>query len=168
MNDLVYLSLGSNIGDREANLAGAITIIEEYPENNNLRSASFYSSDPLFNTDQPEFLNTVVEINTTFTPFEFLDEIKNIERLLGRPTEHKKNVPRTIDIDILTFGDAFLETEELTIPHPGIPYRRFVLVPFNELAPNYIVPGWKIAIEELLNRCTDKSKVLKHTIESNA
>ena len=168
MNELVYLSLGSNIGDREANLAGAITIIEEYPENNNLRSASFYSSDPLFNTDQPEFLNTVVEINTTFTPFEFLDEIKNIERLLGRPTEHKKNGPRIIDIDILTFGDAFLETEELTIPHPGIAYRRFVLVPFNELAPNYIVPGWKIAIEELLNRCTDKSKVLKHTIESNA
>ncbi|MFC1566004.1 2-amino-4-hydroxy-6-hydroxymethyldihydropteridine diphosphokinase [Candidatus Neomarinimicrobiota bacterium] len=168
MNELVYLSLGSNIGDREANLAGAITIIEEYPENNNLRSASFYSSDPLFNTDQPEFLNTVVEINTTFTPFEFLDEIKNIERLLGRPTEHKKNDPRIIDIDILTFGDAFLETEELTIPHPGIPYRRFVLVPFNELAPNYIVPGWKITVEELLIRCMDKSKVLKHSIKSNA
>ena len=103
MNELVYLSLGSNIGDREANLAGAITILEEYPENNNLRSASFYSSDPLFDTDQPEFLNTVVEINTTFTPFEFLDEIKNIERLLGRPTNHKKNAPRTIDIDILTW-----------------------------------------------------------------
>jgi len=168
MTELVYLSLGSNIGDREANLAGAITILEEYPENNNLRSASFYSSDPLFNTDQPEFLNTVVEINTTFTPFEFLDEIKNIERLLGRPIDHKKNAPRTIDIDILTFGDSFLETEELTIPHPGIPYRRFVLVPFNELAPNYIVPGWKITIEELLYRCMDKSQVQKHTLESNA
>ena len=75
MNELVYLSLGSNIGDREANLAGAITILEEYPENNNLRSASFYSSDPLFNTDQPEFLNTVVEINTTFTPFEFFTAV---------------------------------------------------------------------------------------------
>ena len=168
MSEKAYLSLGSNIGDREANLAGAITILEEYPENNKLRSASFYSSEPLFNTDQPEFLNTVVEINTTFTPFEFLDEIKNIEKLLGRPSEHKKNEPRTIDIDILTFGDSFLETEELTIPHPGIPYRRFVLVPFNELAPNYIVPGWNITIEELLSRCTDKSTVLKHTIESNA
>ena len=120
------------------------------------------------NTDQPEFLNTVVEINTTFTPFRLLDVIKNIERLLGRPTEHKKNAPRTIDIDIFTFGDAFLETEELTIPHPGIPYRRFVLVPFNELAPNYIVPGWNITINELLSLCTDTSKVLKHTIESNA
>ncbi|MBU0529334.1 2-amino-4-hydroxy-6-hydroxymethyldihydropteridine diphosphokinase [bacterium] len=168
MNEKIYLSLGSNIGDREANLAGTITILEEYHENNALRSASFYSSRPLFNTNQPEFLNTVVEINTTFTAFEFLDEIKNIERLLGRPSQHKKNAPRTIDIDILTFGDSFLETAELTIPHPGIPYRRFVLVPFNELAPNYIVPGWKITIKELLKRCTDKSTVLKHIIGSNA
>ncbi len=168
MSEKAYLSLGSNIGDREANLAGAITILGEYPENDKLRSASFYSSEPLFNIDQPEFLNTVVEINTTFAPFEFLDEIKNIEKLLGRPSEHKKNAPRTIDIDILTFGDSFLETEELTIPHPGIPYRRFVLVPFNELAPNYIVPGWKTTVKELLNHCTDKSKVLKHTIKSRA
>jgi len=168
MSEMIYLSLGSNIGDREANLAGAITILEEYHENSNLKSASFYISEPLFNTDQPEFINTVVEINTTFTAFEFLDEIKNIERLLGRSSKHEKNAPRTIDIDILTFGDSFLETEELTIPHPGIPYRRFVLVPFNELAPNFIVPGWKITVTELLNRCIDKSKVLKHTIESIA
>ena len=168
MNEKIYLSLGSNIGDREANLAGAITILSNYQENSELKSASFYSSEPLFKTDQPEFLNTVVKLNTTFTPFEFLDEIKNIEKLLGRPSKHEKNAPRIIDIDILTFGDSFLETEELTIPHPGIPYRRFVLVPFNELAPNYIIAGWKISVKELLNRCMDKSKVLKHTIESNA
>ena len=168
MSETAYLSLGSNIGDREANLAGAITILEEYAEINKLRSSSFYTSEPLFNTEQPEFLNTVVEIKTTFTPFDFLDEIKNIEKLLGRPVEHMKNAPRTIDIDILTFGDSFLETEELAIPHPGIPHRRFVLVPFNELAPNYIVPGWNITINELLSLCTDTSKVLKHTIESNA
>ena len=168
MSEKIYLSLGSNIGDREANLAGAITILGNYHENSDLRSASFYSSKPLFNTDQPEFLNTVVELNTTFTPFEFLDEIKNVERLLGRPSKYEKNAPRTIDIDILTFGDSFLETDELTIPHPGIPYRRFVLVPFNELAPNYIIPGWKISVKKLLNRCTDNSRVLKHTIESNA
>jgi len=168
MNDLIYLSLGSNIGDREANLAGAITILGEYVENTNLKSASFYNSEPLFNVDQPEFLNTVVELITTFTPFEFLDEIKNVERLLGRPNNHKKNEPRTIDIDILTFGDSVLETNELTIPHPGIPHRRFVLVPFNELAPNYIVSGWKTTVKELLNHCTDNSKVLKHTIKSRA
>ena len=168
MSEKAYLSLGSNIGDREANLAGAITILEEYTEIDKLRSASFYTSEPLFNSDQPEYLNTVVEINTTFTPFEFLDEIKNIENLLGRPVNHEKNAPRTIDIDILTFGDSFLETEELVIPHPGIPFRRFVLVPFDELAPNYIVPSWKITIKELLEHCPDKSKVLKHIIESNA
>ncbi|NHZ86946.1 MAG: 2-amino-4-hydroxy-6-hydroxymethyldihydropteridine diphosphokinase [Planctomycetia bacterium] len=168
MSDKIYLSLGSNIGDREANLAGAITILGNYQENSELRSASFYSSEPLFNTEQPVFLNTVVELTTTFTPFEFLDEIKNIERLLGRPSKHERNTPRIIDIDILIFGESFLETAELTIPHPGIPYRRFVLVPLNELVPNYIIPGWNISIKELLNRCTDQSKVLKHTIESNA
>ncbi len=168
MSEKIYLSLGSNIGDREANIAGAITILSNYQENSEFKSASFYSSEPLFNTDQPEFLNTVLELITTFTPFEFLDEIKNIERLLGRPNKHEKNAPRTIDIDILTFGESFLETEELTIPHPDMPFRRFVLVPFNELAPNYIITGWKISIKELLNRCIDKSKVLKHTIESNA
>jgi len=168
MSEKVYLSLGSNIGDREANLAGAITILGEYVENANLKSASFYNSEPLFNADQPKFLNTVVQLNTTFTPFEFLDEIQNVERLLGRSNNHKKNEPRTIDIDILTFGDSVLETSELTIPHPGIPYRLFVLVPFNELAPNYIVPGWKTTVKELLNHCTDKSKVLKHTIKSRA
>lgn len=79
----------------------------------------------------------------------------------------KKNGPRTIDIDILTFGDSFLETEELTIPHPGIPYRRFVLVPFNELAPNYIIPGWKITVKELLKQCPDKSVVNKYSIYSS-
>jgi len=168
MSDKIYLSLGSNISDREANLAGAITILGEYRENINLKSASFYSSKPLFNTDQPQFLNTVVELNSTFTPFEFLDEIKNIEKLLGRPSRHEKNTPRTIDIDILTFQDAFLETKELTIPHPGIPQRRFVLVPFYELAPNYLIPGWKITVRELLKNCTDKSEVVKHRIESNA
>ncbi len=168
MSELIYLSLGSNIGGREANLAGAITILGNYQENEDLRSASFYNSEPLFNSDQPEFLNTVVELNTTFTPFEFLDEIQNVERLLGRPNNHKKNEPRTIDIDILTFGDSVLETNELIIPHRGIPYRRFVLVPFNELAPNYIVPGWKTTVKELLNHCIDKSKVLKQTIKSRA
>lgn len=168
MSEQIYLSLGSNIGDREANLAGAITILGDYQENEKLRSASFYNSEPLFNNDQPEYLNTVVELNTTFTPFEFLDEIQNIERLLGRPNNHKKNAPRTIDIDILTFGDSVLETSELKIPHSGIPFRRFVLVPFKELAPNYIIPGWKTAVKELLNHCTDKSKVLKHTIKTYA
>lgn len=168
MSEKVYLSLGSNISDREANLAGAITILGEYAENTNLRSASFYSSEPLFNTDQPKFLNTVVELNSAFTAFEFLDEVKNIEKLLGRSHQHKKNTPRTIDIDILTFQDAFLETKELTIPHPGIPFRRFVLVPFYELAPNYHIPGWKITVNALLKNCTDKSEVVKHRIESNA
>ncbi len=168
MSVKIYLSLGSNIGDREANIAGAITILSNYNENKNLRSASFYNTEPLFNTEQPEFLNTVIELNTTFTAFEFLDETKSVEKLLGRSEKREKNAPRTIDIDILTFGDSFIETEELTIPHPGIPYRKFVLVPFYELAPEYMISGWNVSVDELLQRCVDKSIVSKHIIESNA
>ena len=168
MNDLVYLSLGSNLGDREANLAGAITILGEYPENYNIRSASFYNSEPIFNTDQPDFLNTIVELSSRFTPFEFLDEIGKIEKMLGRPKLRAKNLPRTIDIDILTYGDSVLETDKLTIPHPGIQYRRFVLVPFCELAPNFNVPGWNKSVQEMLEICTDKSIVQKHIMKSNA
>ncbi len=168
MNDLVYLSLGSNIGDREANLAGAITILGEYPENTELRSSSFYKSEPLYNLDQPEFLNTIVELESTFTAFEFLDEIVRIETMLGRPEEREKNQPRTIDIDILTYGDAVFETTEMTVPHIGIPFRRFVLVPFCELAPNFVVPGLKKTVKELLDNCTDKSIVQKYVIKSKA
>jgi 2-amino-4-hydroxy-6-hydroxymethyldihydropteridine diphosphokinase len=168
MSDLVYLSLGSNIGDRESNLASAITILGEYYENSDLKSASFYNTQPLFNTNQPDFLNTVIELRSSFTPFEFLDEIHNTENLLGRPKNREKNQPRTIDIDILTYGDSVLETDQITIPHIGIPFRRFVLVPFCELAPNFKVPGWKLSVNELLKNCTDKSVVQKHIIKSNA
>jgi len=158
----IFLSLGSNLGDREANLAGAITILGEYNENNKLNRASFYNTEPVFNKGQPDFINTVVNLDTIFDPFEFLDEIKKIEELLGRPRKRKKNTARTIDIDILTFGDSFIETAELTIPHVGIPFRRFVLVPFVELAPNYIIHGWNVSIKELLKNCSDKSTVTKY------
>jgi 2-amino-4-hydroxy-6-hydroxymethyldihydropteridine diphosphokinase len=168
MSDIVYLSLGSNIGDREANLAGAITILGEYPENSDLRSASFYVSEPLFNTEQPEFLNTVVELKSSFSVFEFLDEIHRVENLLGRSSKHEKNQPRTIDIDILTYGDSVLETKDITIPHIGLPFRRFVLVPFCEMVPNFVVPGLKKTVKELLEDCKDRSIVQKYTIKSNA
>ena len=168
MSDLVYLSLGSNIGDREANLASAITILGEYYQNSDLRSASFYNSQPLFKTDQPDFLNTVIELKSSFTPFQFLDEIHKTESLLGRPKDRQKNQPRTIDIDILTYGESVLETEQITIPHIGIPFRRFVLVPFCELAPNFMLPGWKKTVKEMLENCVDKSKVQKQLIKSNA
>ncbi|MBC8215554.1 MAG: 2-amino-4-hydroxy-6-hydroxymethyldihydropteridine diphosphokinase [Candidatus Marinimicrobia bacterium] len=168
MSELVFLSLGSNLGDREANLAEAITALETYPEIMDVRSASYYDTPPLINTDQPHFLNTVIQLTTDFKPFQLLDAIQHIESMLGRSVEREKNEPRIIDIDILLHGNSVIETDELTLPHPQLPYRKFVLVPFNEIAPDVLIPIFNRTVSELLNHCPDQSIIKKHRIESQA
>jgi len=168
MSERVYLSLGSNLGDREANLASAITALNTFHEIRHIQSASFYASEPLYNTDQPTFLNTVVSLETDFTPFQLLDAIRHVEQLLGRPPSREKNMPRTIDIDILCYGTAVIETEELTIPHDDLVNRRFVLVPLNELNPDLMIPVWNQPVKTLLTLCPDTSQVRKHRLEKNA
>jgi 2-amino-4-hydroxy-6-hydroxymethyldihydropteridine diphosphokinase len=113
VNEKVYLSIGSNLGDKESNIASSIAMLGSHVENKNIRTSSFYTSDPLYNKDQPIFINIVVELDTTLSPFQFLDKIHDIEKMLGRKLPRKKNQPRTIDIDIVLFGDSFIETEEL-------------------------------------------------------
>lgn len=163
-----YLSLGSNLGDREDNIASAITALSTFHEIEDLQSASFYNSPPLYNEDQPQFLNTVVKYTTTFSAFDLFDACRNVEKLLGRPEIREKNSPRTIDIDILTYGNSFLETEQLTIPHSDLANRKFVLVPWAELAPDFKVPVFNMTVTELLNMCPDSSNVIKHVMEKNA
>ena len=168
MHELVILSLGSNLGDREENLAAAITLLGTFNEINNIKSASFYESEPLYNTDQPNFLNTIISCNSSLTPFDFLDKIKYIESTLGRPKERDKNQPRIIDIDILCYGNSYLETDELIIPHPQLMFRKFVLLPFCELMPDYHIEKIGSTISELLRLCPDESNVVKHVMEKNA
>ncbi len=168
MSELVILSLGSNLGDREENLASAITLLGTYHQITNIKGASFYESEPLYNTNQPKFLNTIISCDSTMTPFEFLDIIKYIESSLGRPIERNKNEPRIIDIDILCYGNSYIETVELTIPHPQLMFRKFVLLPFSELMPEYKVEKIGATISELLSICPDKTNVVKHIIEKNA
>lgn len=163
-----FLSFGSNLGDKEANIASAITALSTFHEIEDLQSASFYNSPPLYNADQPEFLNTVIKYTTTFSAFDLFDACQNVERLLGRPEKREKNAPRSIDIDILTYGTSFIETELLTIPHPDLANRKFVLVPWAELAPNEIVPVYNITVQKLLTLCNDPSIVTKHVMEKNA
>ena len=168
MHELVILSLGSNLGDREENLAAAITLLGTFNEINNIKSASFYESEPLYNTDQPNFLNTIISCNSSLAPFDFLDKIKYIESTLGRPKERDKNQPRIIDIDILCYGNSYLETDELIIPHPQLMFRKFVLLPFCELMPDYHIEKIGSTISELLRLCPDESNVVKHVMEKNA
>lgn len=168
MSEIAFLSLGSNIGDRESNLAGAATALGTYYQIQNIQSSSFYETEPLINQDQPNFLNSVISCETEFSPFELLDAIHHIEAMLGRPKTREKNQPRTIDIDIIVHGNAVIETEELTIPHPQILNRKFILIPLEEIAPNFEIPLLKLTASECLQMTKDTSNVVKHVMEKQA
>ena len=168
MSNIVYLSLGSNLGDKESNIASSIAMLGAYIENTDIRTSSFYLSEPLYNTNQPAFINIIVELNTLFTPFQFLDKIHDIEKMLGRKIDREKNAPRTIDIDIVLFEDVFMETAELTIPHSHALLRKFVLVPLAELVPEKIFLGTKHKMIDLLEKCPDTSTVDKYLIDKKA
>ena len=164
----VYLSMGSNIGDRESNLAQATMALSVEYYITNIISSAYYKTEPLYNLDQPEFLNSVVRCETSLKPFDFFDIVKKIEKMLGKKKSEKKNQPRIIDIDILFFGDSIIETKELSIPHPYFQFRKFVLIPFLEIEPNFKVPVLNIRIKDLVKNCQDKSNVQIHYMKSQA
>jgi 2-amino-4-hydroxy-6-hydroxymethyldihydropteridine diphosphokinase len=136
-----YLSLGSNVGDREANLRRAVEALGEHGVEVELVS-SLYETEPVGEIlDQPDFLNAAVRIRTDLGPEELLDVCKAIEVEEGRMFGAPRHGPRPIDLDVLLLGELEVETERLTIPHPELTSRRFVLVPLLELDPELEVPG---------------------------
>jgi 2-amino-4-hydroxy-6-hydroxymethyldihydropteridine diphosphokinase len=145
---LIYLSLGSNIGDREANLKAAIERLGE-ERIHVLRTSPVYETEPLEYTDQPWFLNLVVEAETELPPMQLLARTAEIERELGRTREIAKG-PRTLDIDILLYDDATIRTESLEVPHPRMTERRFVLAPLADLAPELRHPITGRTVREML------------------
>ena len=153
----VYLSLGSNLGDREKNLRGAIAALPEAGVRLT-RESSLYETEPVDFTDQPWFLNCVVEAETQLPALALLRALRGIESRLGSKKEFAKG-PRLLDIDILVYGDATIDTPELQVPHPRMTQRRFVLVPLAELAPGLRHPSWNATAAEMLARLEDQSKV---------
>jgi len=143
----VYLSLGSNVGERESHLRDAITRLQS--TGRVLAVSSFYETEPVEVTEQPWFLNCAVVLETQKVPNPLMEDILGIEQEMGRQRTQKKG-PRTIDIDILLFGDTILNSPELTIPHPAMHERRFVLQPLAEIAPELQHPVLKKTIGELL------------------
>ncbi len=148
MQDRVYLSLGSNVGDREDHLRGAITRLESIARV--ISVSSFYETEPMEVTNQPWFLNCAVKVETTKMPKQLMAAILEMEREMGRLRTMKKG-PRTIDIDILLFGDAVVDSPELTIPHPAMHERRFVLEPLAEIASEARHPVFKKTVSEMLD-----------------
>ena len=146
MREIVYLSLGSNVGDRAENLNAAIERLRAFGEV--VAVSSFYETEPVEFTAQPWFVNCAVAVSTEKAPRELLAGILEIEQKLGRRRGQKKG-PRIIDIDVLLFGDAIVEDSGLTIPHPAMHERRFVLEPLAEIAPDVRHPVFKRAIKVL-------------------
>ncbi len=154
-----YLLTGGNEGDRFLHMQQARTNIEHIC-GQILQVSSLYETAPWGKTDQPDFLNQVLQIETELRPEELLRAVLFIEEQGGR-IRTVKNAPRTIDIDILFYDRLILEVKGLTIPHPRIAERRFVLEPMNEISPDFIHPVMRKTIHQLLMECKDELAVKK-------
>ena len=156
----IYIGVGSNVGDREAELR---TAVEAFRKRDIVvwRSASVYSTEPRELEDQPWFLNTVVEVRTLIEPDALLQQCLEIEKEAGRQRSVPKG-PRPIDLDILIYRDRILDTPDLTLPHPRYRERRFVLVPLVELAPDLPDPLSGLTMQQLLDFCLDTGVVRRH------
>lgn len=155
----VYLLLGSNQQDPQKQLRIAQrSIIRNIGRIQ--RQSAIYQTAAWGNTDQPDFLNQVIIVQTKLTAVQTMQTILQIEKEMGR-LRTVKNAPRIIDIDILFFNKEFINTKELIVPHPQLQNRRFVLVPLNELSPNFKHPVLKKSIHQFFIHCTDKLNVKK-------
>jgi 2-amino-4-hydroxy-6-hydroxymethyldihydropteridine diphosphokinase len=147
MKESIFIALGSNLGYRWSNLRTARDAL--VPEVQVVKASTVYITTPWGFEDQPDFLNQVLEVRTSLEPLVLLQYLKTIETKMGRK-ESFRNGPRLIDLDILFYGKRVIDTMELHIPHPHLQERAFVLVPLNEIAPDFIHPVFQKSVEDLL------------------
>jgi len=153
---MAYVGLGSNLGDRMTMLQMAVRRLE--PLGRVTEVSSLYETEPVGYLEQPPFLNAVVALDTALAPADLMDGLLGIERDLGRMRSFP-NAPRTLDLDLLTVDDIILETPELTLPHPRLRERAFVLAPLAEIAPGLVHPGSGKTMLELLHTLPDQCGV---------
>lgn len=156
MSHIAYLSLGSNVGNRKGHLQEAIRRLSAFGKI--VGMSSFYETEPVEVTDQEWFLNCAVALETDMGSAELLTALLNIEQAMGRERVRKKG-PRSIDIDIILFAAEVVDTPELTIPHPAMSTRRFVLQPLAEIAPDLQHPTLKKTITQILSDLPDGQEV---------
>ena len=161
-----YIGLGSNLDNPELQLEMALAALNDIPDTSLVKHSSFYRSIPLGPSDQPDFINAVALLDTHLTARQLLSQSQLIENRRGRVRCGQKWGPRILDLDILLYGDQVIDEPELTVPHSGIRYRNFVLMPLLELAPDLEIPGLG-RVDELLDKvgCAGISKLY---LERNA
>jgi len=152
---VAYVGLGSNIGEPDRQLQDALAELGALPATRITAASSFYRSAPVGYRDQPEFLNAVVELDTGLARPSLLEKLQEIEARHGRERPFA-NAPRTLDLDLLLYGDSVLDSPRLTLPHPRMHERAFVLKPLAEIAPQALIPGRGKA-SELLAACRDQN-----------
>jgi 2-amino-4-hydroxy-6-hydroxymethyldihydropteridine diphosphokinase len=159
MTELItaYLSLGSNLGNRQENLDRALKLLSERMQV--IKVSSIYDTEPVGNTGQPRFLNLVCEVHTRLAPEGLLTMLKGLEQKMGRVG--RTGEPRIIDVDILLYGDKVVKTKDLEIPHPRMLERQFVLVPLDEIAPEAVHPVAGKPIKELNKAIKEKQGMMK-------
>jgi 2-amino-4-hydroxy-6-hydroxymethyldihydropteridine diphosphokinase len=160
MKRAIYLCIGGNLGEREANLEEAIDFID-FNFGDVVAVSSIYESEPWGMTDVPNFLNQVVHIESELTDKELLVEIADLEEFFGRERSSQGYVSREMDVDVLFIDEEVISTEALQVPHPRMSERRFVLEPLAEIAPDCIHPELKQSVAALLKACSDKGKVTR-------
>jgi GTP cyclohydrolase-4 len=152
----VYLGLGANIGNRTQNFEKALDMLSQGAQVKQV--SSFYETEPIGYSNQPQFLNAVCRISTSLSPEQLLALIKEIEATLGRKPSFR-NAPRPIDIDILFYDEQIINSKELIIPHPRIEERAFVLIPLAELAPDMVNPANDKKVSEMLDNVEGRDGV---------
>ena len=156
---MCFIAMGSNMGDRFKNIQTALSMIKSDPECLVVRKSPVYRSMPMYNSELDYFYNSVACIETTYSALNLLSTLKEIEVKLGRNISEKRYSARPIDLDILTYGEHVVKSEELAIPHPHIRERNFVLKPWSDIDSDYILPNSDMNINELLNNSKDDSMV---------
>jgi 2-amino-4-hydroxy-6-hydroxymethyldihydropteridine diphosphokinase len=146
-----FIGLGSNLGDREANIRQALQFLEQLPETTIVRGSSLYDTEPVGVSDQPNFLNGVVQIETHLAPRQLLWNLMLIERRLGRVRTQQWG-PRVIDLDLLLYGEEVVDEDDLQVPHPLMTQRSFVMVPLVEIEPLLVHPVTNQTMLSILQR----------------
>lgn len=161
MRETVFIGFGSNVGDRVDFCDRAVTLLSLLPHSQVRGVSLLYETEPVYDHAQPGdgwFLNGVVELETEVTPRSLLTVLREIERSLGRDDDNRSG-PRTIDLDILFYGQQIIDDPELVVPHPRLHQRRFVLMPLSELDPLWVHPTRQRTVSQMLAEVQDQSEV---------